>query len=168
MKKIVVNFLMFIVVIVIIVVLLLAFGTNKGGKYVYTENTEHKIIEIKPKEYHCSECNMDIEEMSYQAQVIMQNGDTYFFDDIGCMVLWLEKHKEGIAKMVTKTLDTRHWVDPKKAWYSRTANDPMGYGFAAFEKKKEGLISYNDMRILMLQGKHLHDPFVKKKLLQKR
>jgi len=167
MKKIVVNLMMFVVVVAIIVVLLLAFGTDKGGKYVYKNNIEHKIIEIKPKEYHCSECNMDIEEMSYQAQAIMQNGDTHFFDDIGCVVLWLEKDKEGIARMATKTLDTHHWVDPEKVWYTRIANDPMGYGFAAYEIKKEGMIPYDKMKMLMLQGKHLHDPFLKKKLFEK-
>ena len=43
----------------------------------------------------------------------------------------------------------------------------MGYGFAAIENKKEGLILYDEMETLMLQGKNLHDPFVKKKLLGK-
>jgi hypothetical protein len=44
----------------------------------------------------------------------------------------------------------------------------MGYGFAAYEKRADGLIPYDEMRILMLQGKNLHDPFVKKSLLEKR
>ncbi len=168
MKKVMLNLLMFAVVVAIIVILLLAFGTDEGSKYVYKGNTQHKIIPIKPKEYHCSECNMVIEDMPYQAQVVTQNGDTYFFDDIGCVVLWLEKYRKPIAKMATQTLDTHRWIDPKKAWYTRIAGDPMGYGFAALENRKEGLIPYKQMRLLMLQGKHLHDPFVKKKLLQKR
>ncbi len=166
MKKVMLNLLMFAVVIAIIVVLLLAFGTDEGSKYVYKNNTQHKIIPIKPKEYHCSECNMVIEDMPYQAQVVTQNGDTYFFDDIGCVVLWLEKHHKPIAKMATQTLDTHRWIDPKKAWYTRTANDPMGYGFAAYEMHKEGLIPYRQMRLLMLQGQEMHDPFVKKQLLE--
>ncbi len=157
---------MFAVVIAIIVILLLAFGTDEGSKYVYKNNTQHKIIPIKPKEYHCSECTMPIEDMPYQAQVITKKGDTYFFDDIGCVVLWLEKHHNPIAKMATQTLDTHHWIDPKKAWYTRVAHDPMGYGFAAYEKKKEGLIAYDTMKRLMLQGRNLYDPFVKKQLLK--
>jgi len=43
----------------------------------------------------------------------------------------------------------------------------MGYGFAAVENRKESLIDYEEMKLLMLQGKNLHDPFVKKKLLGK-
>ncbi|AKF24106.1 hypothetical protein YH65_00815 [Sulfurovum lithotrophicum] len=167
MKKIVINLLTFVVVIAILVILLLSFGNDQGSKYVYKGNTAHKIIKIKPKEYQCSECNMNIEALAYEAQIITQEGNTYFFDDIGCVVLWLKNHKPAIAKIVTQTLDTHHWVDVRKAWYTRIAHDPMGYGFAAYEKKKKGLISYDEMKLLMLQGKNLHDPFVKKKLLGK-
>ncbi len=167
MKKIVMNILTVAVVIAILVILLLSFGNDQGAKYVYKGNSAHKIIKIKPKEYQCSECNMNIEAMAYEAQVITQGGDTYFFDDIGCVVLWLQNHKPAIAKIVTKTLDTHRWVEAKKAWYTRTAHDPMGYGFAAMEEKKRGLITYDEMRRLMLQGKNLHDPFVKKQLLSK-
>jgi hypothetical protein len=108
---------------------------------------------------------MDIEDMKYEAQIITKNGDTYFFDDIGCIVLWLENHQIKVEKVITKTLDTNRWIDVKKAWYSRIVSSPMGYGFGAFEVKKDGFITYEEMRILMLQGKNLHDPFVRKKLL---
>jgi hypothetical protein len=68
---------------------------------------------------------------------------------------------------MVKTLDTHQWIEAKKAWYSRTAASPMGYGFAPYAQKKEGFVPYEEMRLLMLQGKNLHDPFVKKKLLGK-
>jgi hypothetical protein len=110
---------------------------------------------------------MDVENLNYMAQIVTEEGNTYFFDDIGCVVLWLKNHTPKIARMVTKTLDTHQWIDAKKAWYSRTDATPMGYGFAAYEVKKEGMIPYEEMRMLMLQGKNLHDPFVKKQLLSK-
>ena len=108
---------------------------------------------------------MDIEEMAYSAQIITPEGDTYFFDDIGCVVDWLEGRKIETKKVISKTLDTDRWIDVDKAWYTRTASSPMGYGFAAYEHKKKGFIPYEEMKLLMLQGKHLHDPFVKKSLL---
>jgi len=165
MKKIVINILTFVVVIAILVILLLSFGNDKESKYVYKGNTVHKIIKIKPKEYQCSECNMNIEDLDYAVELIAVNGNTYFFDDVGCVVLWLKNHSPKINKLMVKTLDTHHWIEIKKAWYTRIAHDPMGYGFAALEKKKEGLVPYEEMKLLMLQGKHLHDPFIKKKLL---
>jgi hypothetical protein len=167
MKKMLINIAVFAMVIAVIVILLLSFGTDEGARYVYKGNTEHKIIEIKPKEYQCSECNMDVEDLGYMAEIITEEGNTYFFDDIGCVVLWLKNHTPKISRMVTRTLDTRRWIDVKKAWYSRIDTTPMGYGFAAYEVKKEGMIPYEEMRTLMLQGKNLHDPFVKKQLLSR-
>lgn len=166
MKKILINVLITIVTIAIIIILLLSFGNSEGSRYVYKGNNTHQIIHLKPKEYQCSQCGMDVENQNYMAEIITKDGDTYFFDDIGCVVLWLEKHTFSIAKIVTKTIDTDRWLDIKKVYYTRIANDPMGYGFAAVEMKKEGLINYAEMKLLMLQGKNLHDPFVKKKLLQ--
>lgn len=165
MKKFLLNLLTFGIVIAIIVILLLSLGTDQGARYVYKGNSAYEPVTIQPKEYQCSECSMDIEEMEYSAQIITPEGDTYFFDDIGCVVDWLEGRKIKTRKVITKTLDTGHWIDVDKAWYTRTAPSPMGYGFAAYEHKQEGFISYEEMKLLMLQGKHLHDPFIKKSLL---
>jgi len=159
------NLLTFATVGAIIVVLFLALGSEEGARYVYKGNHAYKAVNIKPKEYQCSECNMDVEKLEYLAELITTDGDTYFFDDIGCVVLWLQNHHPSISKLLTQTLDTHRWIEVEKAWYSRIAPSPMGYGFAAVEKKREKLISYEEMKTLMLQGKNLHDPFVKKKLL---
>jgi len=164
-KKILMNLLTFAIVVAVIVILLLSLGSEEGARYVYKGNTAHQAIPIKSKEYQCSECNMDVEELDYAAQLITKEGDTYFYDDIGCVVLWLENHSPDMQIILTQTLDTHQWIDATKAWYSRIAPSPMGYGFAAVEKHKEGLVSYEEMKLLMLQGKHLHDPFIKKKLL---
>lgn len=165
MKKFMINLLSILIVIAIIVILLLSLGTDQGARYVYKGNKAYTPIVIKPKEYQCSECSMDIEALEYNAQIITPGGDTYFFDDIGCVVLWLENRSIKTQKIITKTLDTGDWIDVEKAWYTRTASSPMGYGFAAYKQKKEGLIPYAEMKLLMLQGKNLHDPFVKKSLL---
>jgi len=164
-KKFLINGLIFIIVIAVIVILLLSFGSSEGSKYVYKGNTEHQVVSIQPKEYQCSECSMDIDDMQYAAQLISKNGNTYFFGEIGCLVLWLKNHSPDTHSMMTQTLDTHRWIPVEKAWYTRTAPTPMGYGFAALEKKKKGLLSYEEMKLLMLQGKNLNDPFVKKKLL---
>ena len=134
---------------------------------MYKGNTAYQAIPLGTKVYQCSECSMDVEDLEYAAQLISKEGNTYFFDDIGCVVLWLENHSPDTEIILTQTLDTHLWIDAKKAWYSRIAPSPMGYGLAAVENKKEGLITYEEMKLLMLQGKNLHDPFVKKKLLGK-
>ena len=166
MKKILLNIAMVGIVIAVIIILLVSFGSSEGARYVYKGNTAYVPVKIQPKEYQCSECNMDVEALSYAVQLITQEGNTYFFDDIGCVVLWLEKNHPDVHSVLTQTQDTHRWIDVKKAWYSRIAASPMGYGFAAYENKKPSFIPYEEMKLLMLQGKTLHDPFVKKTLLK--
>jgi hypothetical protein len=108
---------------------------------------------------------MDIEHLQYSAELITKEGNTYFFDDISCVVLWLKDHNPKDPIIVTQTLDTHRWIDIKKAWYTRTASSPMGYGMAAYEHKRDDFILFEEMKLLVLQGKTLHDPFVKKSLL---
>ena len=165
MKKFLISFLTVMTGGAVIMILFLSLANQDGPRYVYKGNVNHQPVPLKPKEYQCSECNMDIEDLNYAAQLITDEGLTYFFDDIGCVVLWLQNHTPDKPIIFTQTLDTHHWMDAKKAWYTRVAPSPMGYGFAAYEKKHEGLIPYNEMKKLVLQGKTLHDPFVKKSLL---
>lgn len=165
MKKIALNILTFVIVASVFIVLLLSLGTDDGARYVYKGNKEYQSVTVKPGQYQCSECNMDVEEIQYMAELITKEGDTYFFDDIGCLVLWMENHHPNIEKRFTQTLDTHRWIEVQNAWYARTAASPMGYGFGAYEKRQEGFVPYEEMKLLMLQGKHLHDPFVKKSLL---
>ena len=81
MKKILINILTFGIVIAVIVILLVSFGSSDGNRYVYKGNMEYKAVNIKAKEYQCSECSMDIEALDYAVQLISEDGNTYFFDE---------------------------------------------------------------------------------------
>ena len=168
MKKLLVSLASIIIGGAIVMLLFFSLANQSGPKFIERGNTAHKPITILPKTYQCSECNMVVEDLDYMAEVVREDGVTYFFDDIGCVVLWLESNKLENPTLLTKTLDSKSWISATEAWYTRTANSPMGYGFAAYEKKSEGFIPYSEMRLLMLQGKNLHDPFVKKSLLEQR
>ncbi|SFV63418.1 hypothetical protein MNB_SV-6-615 [hydrothermal vent metagenome] len=165
MKKFLISLLSIALGGAVVVILFLSLAKESGPKYVYKGNTERLPISIKPNEYQCSECNMDIKDLQYSAEIITKDGITYFFDDIACVVLWLKEHKLEDPIIITQTLDTHRWIDVKDAWYTRTASSPMGYGMASYEHKKDKLIPFEEMKLLVLQGKTLHDPFVKKSLL---
>jgi len=167
MKKFFISLLSVVIGGAVVMLIFISLATEEGAKYVYKGNSDKKPIIIKPKEYQCSECNMYIDNMKYLAEIIREDGVTYFFDDIGCVVLWLKNNSSSNMIVITKTMDTNIWIDPKKAWYSKIDNEPMGYGFVSYQNKKDGFISYDEMKLLMLQGKTLHDPFVRKSLLGK-
>ena len=164
MKKILISLLSIITGGAIVVIIFLSLATESGVKYIERGNIDKKPLLIKPKEYQCSECNMDIEDMRYLVELIREDGVTYFFDDVGCVILWLKNHSPKNPKILVKTRDTAEWIDIESSWYSRVDNTPMGYGFAPYREKRDGFIPYKEMRLLMLQGKTLHDPFVKKSL----
>ena len=134
-------------------------------KRLYRGNTAHKAIEIKAGEYSCATCNMDVKALDYAVQAVTENGDTYFFDDMGCLLKWLKSAGKKVAKVYVRTLDTHRWIEAQKAHYSRIAPSPMGYGFGAVEADKAGLVSYETVQALMAKGETLRDPAVKKKLL---
>jgi hypothetical protein len=166
MKKFLTSLLSIIIGGAVVVIIFLSLATQSGVKYIQRGNIDKKPLVIKAKEYQCSECNMDIEDMGYLVELIRDDGVTYFFDDIGCLILWQKNHSFENTKIIAKTLDTKEWIDIKACWYSRVDNTPMGYGFAPYKIKKDKLIPYEEMKLLMLQGKTLHDPFVKKSILE--
>ncbi len=129
-------------------------------------NLTHRPLPIKTGHVNDTQCKMVITDTTHACEVVAPNGNTWFFDDPGCMVLWLEdKPFKEKAVLWTKTVDTGKWIDARKAWYAQTDNTPMHYGFGAREKKKEGYITFEEMRLKMLRGENLTDPRIRKKLL---
>lgn len=71
-------------------------------------------------------------------------GDTYFFNDIGNVLLWLGRQKDQNEVVVSWVYaqDTARYVLAKDAWYSRVEITPMGYGFGAYEYHLYGTADY--------------------------
>jgi hypothetical protein len=85
------------------------------------------------------------------------------------MVHWIEnkKFKEN-ATIWVMTKDTKKYINGRKAWYSRTDETPMHYGFGAYEIKQNGFIDFKTMSLYMLRGEHLGNPLIKKQLLKEK
>lgn len=83
----------------------------------------------------------------------IQNGKKYKFDDIGCAILWVKEENINWidnAKIWITDVKTGKWIDARTAFYDTLNITPMGYGFAAHERKEdieEGLqiIDFNDV-----------------------
>lgn len=73
----------------------------------------------------CAHCKMLVGDRHYAAQVVF-DGDRFFFDDVGCMVLWLEKHA---GKPWVHDAATGRWVDARTAAYAPGAATPMDFGW---------------------------------------
>jgi hypothetical protein len=151
-KKILIIFGLF----AILVFALFSTTDFKQSIVVIQYNLTKQPIKLIPNKYKDRYCNMTIKDLSYSAQAILPNNDTLFFDDVGCMVLWLDTqtNKNNIILFVWAK-DTNKYIKAKKAWYSSDELTPMGYGFAGYQNKKDTYLDFDTARknILKIAGK---------------
>jgi len=163
------NFTPYIIVlfvVIIIVVLFLSLSKSQNMIVVEVNNTTTDPIDMKLNKYQDSDCGMVIDDLTYSSQVITPSMKRYFFHDHGGMVHWLaSKPFKEKSKIWVMAKDTGHYIDGRKAWYSRTDNTPMLYGFGAYEKRKDGLIDFKTMSLYMLRGENLTNPKIRQSLL---
>ena len=155
-----------LLIIAIIVIVGLSMSKKDTKLATIKGNLDKKVIKIIPNKYVDTKCAMTIKNENHACEAISPDGETWFFDDIGCLVLWLQGRdfKEN-ATIYTHVEDTNSWIDAKKAWYVRDDSTPMHYGFGAREHKKDKMIDFESMQLMMLRGENLTNPKIRKKLL---
>lgn len=117
----------------------------------------------------CEICNMGITSMDYAAQAILSNNDYQVFDDLGCLIEFLQTTDKKVEVAYIKSADTGEWVDVKKATYLYSSNywTPMNYGVLAFASQEgasqyakengEGeSVAYDDLLTTFNWGVHTH------------
>jgi len=156
------------VLIFIIVGIFLSMSNQKQMVVIHEGNHEHKPVDITLNHFQDTQCGMTITSNKHSAQAIAPDGRTWFFDDPGCLALWYKniEFKKDVVIWVFSN-DTNEYIDGKKAWYDKTSNTPMEYGFGAYKNKKEGMISFDEMIIKMYRGENLTNPLIRNKLLGK-
>jgi nitrous oxide reductase accessory protein NosL len=101
----------------------------------------------------CIRCKMVVSDRNYAAQTTdPKSGKTYYFDDIGCLVLWFKEDDidwAEKAKVWVTDVETKEWIDARKAKYSTISITPMAFGFAAHkagsEPKDVEIIDFDEM-----------------------
>jgi hypothetical protein len=132
----------------------------KGG------NEEQLPVDFVWDRVACEECKMALSDRHYSAQVIDHNGQAYFFDDIGCAILWLQRQPwKDKARTWVNDVKTAEWIEAKKAyWLSGDPQTPMGYGFAATLSPVENALDYETVVKRMVGGNTLVNENLKKHL----
>jgi len=131
------------------------------------ENTKKVPLIIKDNTVQCPQCNMFLVGKEHTAQVITSDNKTHFFDDPGCVVLWLNESKIDVKSTTVWffTQDTKKWKKLKDVTFSISDSTPMHYGFGAYENKKNGFIGFDEMSLKMLRGENMTNPKIRKKIL---
>jgi nitrous oxide reductase accessory protein NosL len=165
MKKIL-PLLSIVLLIAVIAIVFVSMAKKDAPVTIVKGNMAFKPLPIKINHTNDTQCAMLIKSERNAAEVISPEGKTWFFDDPGCMILWL-KERDWADKAVlwVHTLDTKRWVDARKAWYGVKDATAMHYGFGTREKKCSDCIDFEEMRLRMLRGENLTNPKIRKKLL---
>ena len=159
------NILVVFIIIIIIIGVFLALGKSDQMVVVKEGNTKQLPLKIKKGHYQDSDCGMIIDDLNFVSQVVSPKGNTYFFHDHGGMAKWLkDKPFAKDARIWVKSLDTKKYINGRVAYFSRDDKTPMGYGFGAYEFKKDGFINFDEMQLKMLRGETMNNPVIRKKL----
>ena len=164
MKKIL-PLLTILIIIAIIIIIFLSMSNKKQMTVIHEGNHTHEPVDIKVNHFQDSQCGMTITTNKHSAQAVSPDGKTWFFDDVGCLALWYKNidFKEK-AILWVYTNDTNEYIDARKAWYIRTAQTPMGYGFGSYKTEQKKSIDFETMILKMLRGENLTNPYIRKEL----
>ena len=85
----------------------------------------------------CSFCRMAISEKRFASELLIQDGEVFKFDDIGCMLRFRKSHGHPESVVATFVLDyeTRKWLKAEEAYFvkSKEFKTPMGGNVVAFK-----------------------------------
>lgn len=166
MKSIVLKVLTVLVLLGVVAIVVVSVAKQQNMVVVVSGNHDKLPLEIELGKYQDSDCGMIIDTIEYASQVVAPNGRTWFFHDHGGMANWLSQRSfKDSAVIWVMSKDSNAWIDGKEAWYSRTDETPMLYGFGAYAHKQEGFVDFESMKLLMLQGQTLANPIIQRELL---
>lgn len=74
----------------------------------------------------CGHCAMLVSERAPSAQLVRADGARLFFDDVGCMVAWVDREKAVPKAQWVRVGEG--WAPAESARFERT-HTPMDYGF---------------------------------------
>ena len=84
----------------------------------------------------CEVCNMAVVDNQHATQIVLENGKSYVFDDIGCMYKWLGSNEnEKIAAQFVRDYNDKEWilVDDATFIYNESVKTPMAYNVVSFK-----------------------------------
>jgi len=168
MKKKIWKYIKTILIFLIIIIFIIVFGNKK--KVLVLNNTGLQPIPVKKNLYQDAHCGMPLISSKFAAEVISEDGKTWFFHDPGSVPLWLNNIEKKLKKKISIwffTIDTKTWKKANKVWFSINDSTPMDYGFAAYEKKQDSFITYREMELRMLRGENKKNPKIRKMLEKK-
>lgn len=100
-------------------------------------STTLEPVEIQVNVDSCATCNMGIQDEQASAQTLEKDGTPNKFDDIGCMVTYIQKNKDQIEIGYVHDHLSKEWIEFDTAFFVQSSEieTPMSYGIIAFSSE---------------------------------
>lgn len=112
----------------------------------------------------CVRCTMVLSDHFFTAQI--RGGEEgrrtklYFFDDIGCAILWLDQQEwkeDPRTEIWIPDYRSGEWMEARSVWYKTGLVTPMDYGLGALPGKAEGLLDFDQaLEVIYQRDKRNH------------
>ncbi|MGB2691754.1 MAG: nitrous oxide reductase accessory protein NosL [Thermodesulfobacteriota bacterium] len=103
-----------------------------------SDKPESGPVKIYYGEDICEKCKMIISEKDFAAQYQLSNGSTLKFDDLGCMIHYMDgEETTSISDIYVRDYSSKEWTDGNHAYYvwTESINTPMDYGIIGFQDR---------------------------------
>jgi copper chaperone NosL len=136
--------------------------------FACTRRVDQSPREINFDRNVCVLCLMGLADPKYSAQSINTRGDVVWFDDLGCLIFWMEKpgwekfEGENAVSYIADS-ETGEWLKVEEVWYTFGKQTPMGYGYSAVKQKVDTAFDYATTVQRIKDGITMREEFLKKK-----
>jgi hypothetical protein len=89
----------------------------------------------------CAHCRMLISDPAFAAQLQTEDGETFNFDDPGCLLRWRAEHAPHVRAVWFHHLHEERWLPEAEVAFVPVARTPMGYGLGAVDAGTPNAIS---------------------------
>lgn len=88
-------------------------------------------VEVPLDAATCARCRMLVSDASFAAQLHTEGGEVLFFDDPGCLLLYLDDEAPAVHGAWVHHLREPRWIPLSRARFVPVPRSPMGHGLGA-------------------------------------
>ncbi len=90
----------------------------------------------------CRQCGMTISDPRFACQLQTSDGDVYDFDDPGCLLTFIHRHRPHVHAIYFHALVGSAWLRYPNVAFVRGQQTPMGYGLGAQASGTPGALDF--------------------------
>ena len=100
----------------------------------------------------CAHCRMHVSEHGFAAQLHSVDGEVFFFDDPGCLLVWEAEHPGAARAVYFHHLRQERWLAEAVAGFVEVSPTPMDWGFGAVDAGDPEALPLAEVRRRVLAG----------------